>query len=279
MKPARECPRHRPVAQAFRAGALAAAVALSATVCHAQSVTLQQGLKGYSDCTAVSLWEPKTKKPADGAKQSVLYVRGTVTYAEKDEKTGKTTHRDSGNRVLLKFKLPDSLRGKKLARARLEVFVPKVTNLRMISEILCREVLQGWSAQADWANASPGRKWTAPGGTLDTRTDFKNGRQGGAVDSYAFWEYAGQWFPHKYRFLDCPAGGRWIDFNITPLAEKWLADPKSNHGVALVPISQGDRRFPNRMFIDIPSPASPDAARRPRLLLTSSRWPSRTWSA
>ena len=266
MRPARKRPRPDPVVHAFRAGLLAAAISFSAA-CHAQPVTLQQGLKGYSDCTAVSLWEPKTKQPADGVKQSVLYVRGTVAYAEKDEKTGKTTRRESGNRVLLRFKLPDSLKGKKLARARLEVFVPEVMNLRMINEILCREVLQAWTAQANWGNAAPGRKWTTPGGTLDTGTDYKNGRPAGAVDSYAFWEYAGQWFPHKYRFLDCPADGRWIDFNITPLVEKWLADPKSNHGVALVPISQRDQRFPNRMFIDIPSPASPNAARRPRLLL------------
>ena len=237
--------------------------------CLAETATLQQGADGYAGCTAQTLWEPKTAKPKEGAGDGMLCIRGTVTYSEKDEQTGKTRQRESANRVLLKFDLPSALRGKKLARARLEVFVPEVRRLRVINEILCREVTQPWTAGADWENAAPERKWSTPGGMLDAATDYDNGRPKGAVDSYAFWELNGQYFPHKYDFLQCPEGGKWIDFNVTPLARKWLNDPQANHGVALHPVSQGDRRgeFMNRMEIDIPSPGSAKAAHRPRLVM------------
>ena len=250
-------------------------VVVSASPARAETVTLQQGLKGYAGCTTATLWEPKTSKPKAGVSDEVLYIRGTVLYRQKyqavDAKTGtkvtRTRTRQQGNRVLVRFELPAELRQRKVLRARLELYCPQVKNVRMISEILCREVTQAWTADADWENAAPGTKWTTPGGTFDASTDYDNGRPKGAVDSIAFWEYEGRWFPHKYRFLAPPEGGCWISFNITPLLEKWLKDPKSNHGVALEPITQADRRFVNRMAIDIPSASSPDAAHRPRLLL------------
>jgi len=260
-------------AAAWAAVALAAADGLGGTV------TLQQGADGYAGCTGATLWEPKTAKPKDGVKPGVLYVRGTVGYRTrytadvKDPKTGqikkvaKTRYREAGNRVCLRFDLPKSLAGKKVRRARLEVFVPAVRRLKMINEILCREVTQAWTAQADWTRAAGGAKWTTPGGTMDLTTDYDNGRPKGAVDSYAFWEFKGQYFPHQYDFLLPAKAGQWIDFNVTPLVAKWLADPTRNHGVALEPITQGDKRFMNRMAIDIPSPTGADAAHRPRLVL------------
>ena len=119
------------------------ALTLSVAAC-ADTVTLRQGVDGYGGCAAATLWEPKTAKPKAGAADGVLYIRGTVgyrtPYEEKvvDKKTGKaktvkkTRYRESGNRVLLKFDLPAKLKGRKLLRARLEVFAPEVRKLRMI---------------------------------------------------------------------------------------------------------------------------------------------------
>ncbi len=238
---------HRPVGMRMLA---ALAVLLVAGACAAETVTLQQGAGGYGGCVTRTLWSAKAG-PADKAvgSRSVLAMRG------------------SANRLLLKFNLPESLRSKKVARARLAVFVPEAANLRMICEILCRQVREPWTADADWTRAAKGRSWKTPGGTVDTTTDYQRGRPAGAVDSHSLWEYDGKYFPHRYRFLGVPQGGKWIDFNVTPLVRKWLQDPAVNHGVALEPIGQADRRFPNRTVIDIPAADNPDRAHRPKLLL------------
>ena len=126
-----------------------------ATAAGAETLTLRQG-DSYTGCAATTLWEPTTAKPKGGVSDDALYIRGTVAYRTPyeeevvDKKTGKkkivkkTRYRESGNRVLLKFDLPARLRGRKLARARLEVFAPEVRKLRMINEILCREVTGAW---------------------------------------------------------------------------------------------------------------------------------------
>ena len=211
-------------------------------------MVLQQGAGGYGGCRSVTLWGPKAKR-AGQADEKFICLRGTRNIA------------------LIRFDLPESLRGRKLARARLEVFVPAARKLRMICEIRCREVREEWSPAANWLNRKPGVPWTAPGGMLDTRTDYGRGRPPGVLDSYSLWEYDGKYFPHKYRFLGVPEGGKWIDFHITPLVRKWLADPASNHGVALRPVNVPDRRFPNTAEMDIPSERHPDPSLRPRLVL------------
>jgi len=238
--------------RAGRLGVAAVAVAVvllpCARFCLGETVTLQQGLNGYAGCETRTLWGKTAKRPPQ-ASDACLYMRGT------------------SNRLLVKFRLPERLRGQRLARARLEVFLPEVKNLRMINETLCREVKQAWGRDADWTNAGAGRPWVRPGGTVDVETDYGRGRPKGAVDSYSLWEYDGRWFPHKYRFLGFAKGGKWVDFNVTPLARKWLKSPQDNHGVALEPIDQADKRFPNRLEADIPAATHPDAAHRPRLIL------------
>jgi len=202
---------------------------LSTTGLPAETVTLQQGRGGYDGCTAETLARAGGGRAAPG---------------------GSLAFRGSSHYVRLRFELPAALREKRLARARLEVFVPSVRTLRMICEIACREVLRPW-----------------PGGLVDQVTDYDNGRTPGVVDSCSLWEYAGQYFPHRYRFLGVPVGGKWIDFNVTPLVRKWLADPSGNHGLVLTGLQLGDRRFKNTAEIDLPGPAGKDAARRPKLVL------------
>ena len=226
------------------------AVVVAAGACPAETLNLQQGAEGYNGCATHTLWSAKAGPAGEtAAGKGVLAMRG------------------SANRLLLKFDLPESLRSRKVARARLAVFVPKAADLRMICEILCREVLQDWTADADWDSARPGQLWKTPGGATDRTTDYQRGRPAGAVDSESLWEYDGRYFPHRYRFLAVPEGGKWIEFNVTPLVRKWMEDPGANRGVVLEPIDQADRRFPNRTAIDIPGADSPDRAHRPRLLL------------
>ena len=195
----------------------------------AEAVVLQQGADGYGGCATETI-----SRDAGGQASApdVLAFRGSRNY------------------LRLRFELPPALRGRKLARARLEVFVPSVRKLRMICEIAAREVLRGW-----------------PGGLLDETTDLDNGRAPGVADSYSLWEYDGQYFPHRYRFLGVPEGGKWIDLNVTPLARKWLADPAGNRGVVLTGLQLGDRRFQNTAEIDLPGATSRDKAHRPRLVL------------
>ena len=215
---------------------------------NADTVVLQQGVGGYRGCRSATLWGPKAKKTGE-ADGKFLHLRG------------------SHNLVLVRFELPKDLRAKKLARARLQVFVPAVRKLRMICEIRCREVREDWDAAATWSNRKPGVPWTKPGGILDNSTDYRRGRPPGVLDSYSFWEYDGKYFPHRYRFLGVPEGGKWIDFHVTPVVRKWLAEPGSNHGLALQPVDVPDRRFPNTAEIDIPSERHPDPSLRPRLVL------------
>ncbi len=203
-----------------------------ASVLLGETVTLQQGAGGYDGCITETISRAGEGQAALGG---VMAFRGSRNY------------------LRLRFELPAEVRNKRLARARLEVFVPEARKLRMICEIACREVLRSW-----------------PGGLADMVTEYRAGRPPGAVDSYSLWELSGRYFPHKYAFLGVPAGGKWIDLNVTPLVRKWLADEKANRGVVLTGLHLGDRRF-NREIdaieIDIPGAASKDTAHRPRLVL------------
>ena len=201
-----------------------AGVALLSTA-WAETVTLQEGVGGYQGCATTTLWGQTARKPADPAPET-LRLRGV------------------GNQLFVAFNLPESLAAKKLARARLEVFVPAASKLRMICEIQCREL----------------RGEPVPIPT-------QQGRPPDVLDSYSLWEFNGQYFPHKYRFLGVPEGGKWIDFNVTAAARVRLKEPKPRVGFALQPIALGDKRFPNTAESDIPSEKAGDAAKRPRLIL------------
>jgi len=227
---------------------VAAFVCLAAASLQAETVVLQEGNQAYSGCRAATLWGAKAQKPGQ-LDAGTLYLRGT------------------GNNVLLRFEIPEALRQKKLAQARLEVFVPSARKLRMVAETTCREVLEPWGADADSSDASAGKPWKEPGGTFDRTTDCGRGRGPGVLDSYELWEFNGQYFPHKYKFLGVPEGGKWIVFNVTLAARKWFADPAANNGIALLAFGQADTRFPNTAEVDIPSPQNADKDKRPRLLL------------
>ncbi len=205
------------------------------------AVVLQQGRDGYAGCAAATFW---------GAEKA-------------DAPAGALALRGAQNQVFIKFDLPEEWRDRRVARARLEVFVPEVRHLRMICEIMCHQVEHPWEGRA-------GENVTGAvdtGGWLDGSTDYHRGRPPGVVDSFSLWEYDGKWFPHKLRRLGVPKGGRWIDFDITPLVKQWLSHPESNHGAALVPVNLPDHRFPNTAAMDLPGPEWPEADLRPRLVV------------
>ena len=218
------------------------------------AIVLQQGVspaKEYSGCRTATLW-PKPPAEAPAAGDEMLYLRG------------------ESNRLLLKFDLPADLKGRKLAAARLWVFLPKASKENRYCEIMCNGMLAAWDASATWTDATAEAKWQRPGGTFDEKTPYHNGRPTGTADSVEL--YAAN-HNHWYNLMDwlpvsVPEGGMWISFNVTPLAEKWLADPSGNFGVMLMPVRIEDKRMPNPWETDIPSATyRKDPTLRPKLEL------------
>ena len=89
-----------------------------------ETITLQQGAGGYDGCVTETI---SSDGKAQAAPAGAMALRGSRNY------------------LRLRFDLPAKLRSKRLARARLEVFVPEVRKLRMICEIACGEVQVGQS--------------------------------------------------------------------------------------------------------------------------------------
>ncbi len=192
--------------------------------------TLQQGMKGYSGCITRTI---VAGRPAKIEEKGILPLRG------------------SKHGFHVRFEMPANLAGKTLARARLELFLPAARKPNAFTELFCHEV-------------------TAEGETLklDEQTDFDNGRRPGAVDSVELFAPPHEgWQHYPWLPLGVPKGGKWIAFNITPLAEKWLKNPSANRGVVIVPTDCPKEKFPSTWEIDIPSAAGRVPARRPRLTL------------
>ena len=212
---------------AIKLVAISAMVLLGAAAAGAETVTLQQGAGGYTGCTTKTLLGKGQRPPAAG----IFPLRG------------------SKNRLHVRFEIAPELAKRRLARARLGLFLPAAKKPNFFTEIFCHEV-----------NAA---------GEPDEKTDYDNGRRPGAVDSVELfapphkgWQHF-PWLP-----LGVGDGGEWIEFNVTALVEKWLADPKTNHGVMLVPTDCPQEKSPSSWEIDVPSAeyaGKPEL--RPRLAL------------
>ena len=197
----------------------------------AETVTLQQGADEYAGCAAETLWGADVAEVDD---YSLLYLRG------------------AHNCFRVRFEIPADLADKTLARAQLRLFLPEARTPNTFTEIFCHEI------------TTPGEQIS-----VDEQTDYDNGRRPGAVDSVELFAPPGPGWKHfPYLPLGVPEGGKWIEFNITQLVEKWINDPTANHGVLLVPTDCPDRRFPSTWEIDIPSASFDDnATHRPKLLM------------
>ena len=196
------------------------------------TAALQQGLDGYAGCIASTRWG-----------------------ADVTDRAGDPGHlhlRGAHNTFFVRFEIPARLTRERLARARLCLFLPEARKTNMFTEIFCHEVTAGGDPP-----------------TIDERTDYDNGRRSGAVDSVELFAPPHKYWNHfPYLPLGVPEGGRWIEFNVTSLAEKWIKDPEANRGVLLVPTSCPDRRFPSKWEIDVPSADfEGDTSLRPKLVL------------
>jgi len=209
--------------------AIATAVIYPSAV-SAESITLQQGVEGYAGCTTKTLWGEEVKDKA--GVPGCLYMRG------------------ARNRLLVRFDIPKDFADKTLGHVRLCLFLPEARNANIYTEMFCHEVFDDGSMFA-----------------IDEETDYDKGRRPGAVDSVELFAPPGHnWKHFPYLPLGIPEGGKWIEFNITRLVEKWLKNPAVNHGVMLIPTNCPDERFPSTWAIDIPS-ASGNTEHRPKLVL------------
>lgn len=195
----------------------------------AAEIVLQQGHANYAGCKTGTVVQ--LTRPGDEPDDGVFRLRG------------------SRNSLQLRFEIPE-FEGV-LARARLMVFLPAARTANRFTEIFCHEVFTG------------GRQ-----PSFDEATDYDNGRRRGAVDSVELFAPAHEGWP-RFPFLPLgiPEGGRWIEFNITPLAEKWIRDKTSNHGVLLIPTDPPDLRLPSTWEIDVPTATSAAVSQRPKLVL------------
>ncbi len=209
-------------------------------------IVLQQGLDSYEGCKTAVIWGSKAKMPKE-KNAEILPLRGVES------------------RILVKFDL-QKMKGKKLARARLMLFAPSAT-VRTVCEICVSELMSPWDESADYENSKSGKKWISSGADFNKTSDYKNGRPIGCLDSESIWEYDGKYFSHRYAKMLVPKEGRWLSFNVSEAAKKWIADPASNNGVAVYAINLSDTRFPHNAVIDFPSPSSKDKIRRPKLVL------------
>jgi len=215
------------------AGLIAVLIAAEAGLADGATVTLQQGVDGYDGCRSRTVF-PGTGKVVRDVPKGVLPLRG------------------SGHHFFLRFIIPPQHRRKTLARARLMVFLPEARKPNSFTEIFCHEVITG------------GRDTT-----IDEVTDFGRGLRIGAVDSVELFSPVDgdSWRRQSFLPPAVPKGGRWIEFNVTPLVETWL-EGAPNHGLLLMPTDRPDHLHPSTWEIDIPAPDSPgDAALRPKLVL------------
>jgi len=218
--------------RSLNAGVVLAALAASAAPLPAETVVLQQGADGYKGC--------RTQTVTPGAGKIV-----------REEKPGQFSLRGSENHLFLRFDIPRAHAGKRLARARLMIFLPAARKPNAYTEIFCHGAASGNRDKS-----------------IDEITDYGNGRPIGAVDSVELFSPVASpgWAVHPYLPLGVPKGGKWISFNVTPLAEKWLAGGL-NWGVVLVPTGRADGQYPSSWEIDVPAAGHAEAKHRPKLVL------------
>lgn len=192
-----------------------------------ETVTLQQGLNNYTGCSTRTM---EGTRPLDAHDDGYFHLRG------------------SRYNLHIKF---DGLPQLTPVRARLMLFLPSARNANRFTEIFCHAAITG------------GRELS-----YDEVTDYDNGRPRGAVDSVELFAPGHEGWPNfPFLPLGVPDGGRWIEFNITPLFENWLSGDEKNNGVMLLPADPPDRLVPSAWEIDVPAATHPNTELRPKLFL------------
>jgi len=220
----------------------------------AEVLVLQQGVSppGYAGCADTTLVKGGGKAARLTGAEPALALAGTA------------------NRLLLRFELPATLKGKRIDSAELQLFLPHIKGFKTTHvEFTCSRVLEEWTDRADWTGNGKGGIWTVPGGTCETETDFHNGRPKGAMDSETFFAPpATYWVPPTWLPAYLPEGGRWVTFDVTPAVEGWLKGSAPNRGLCVSGIRVPDKRFKNTATSAVPSADyAKDKSLRPKLVL------------
>jgi hypothetical protein len=154
---------------------------------------LQQDVDGYGGTTDtyVSLSDPNTNLNSP-PKPPRLHVKG-----------------DGSSVSLIRFDLPEQLRGRIIVSATLEL-LSRYRDKPLSSMVGVHSLHKSWlEDQATWVNATSSTPWTLPG----------------------IWPADCDLTPSDQQELT--ESGVWSKFDVTQLVDDWLADPSSNNGVML----------------------------------------------
>jgi hypothetical protein len=160
------------------------------------TLTLQEGLNGYTGATDTTLssWEPNAPQGAEN--------RLRLFYS----KSNQTTQMSPVARFDLSF-MPPSAR---VQTAILRLHVPSTPPYDIRAR--ARGLLRAWDENtATWEVAAAGQPWSEPGA------------RGDGTDRT---EWAGGW----QRIAE---GGRWYEFDVTPLAQQWAGQSAANYGIVI----------------------------------------------
>ncbi|MDH7486744.1 MAG: DNRLRE domain-containing protein, partial [Anaerolineae bacterium] len=199
----------------------------------AESVTLQQGVAGYTGTADVTIsrWSPGTPNPND----ALLRLRSS-----RDDPF--TTIYDVYS-ILIRFDLSHLPSGMVVQDARLRLYAVDRT-LEDRLRISAYELLRPWNeAQATWNQPLAGQWWVEPGANGEG-----SDRAARRTDIELLYEL-----------------NLWYEFELTPLVQRWLDDPGSNYGVLLRDINVKNLSY------SLASSEYPQVPFRPQLVIVYTR--------
>lgn len=135
------------------------------------------------------------------------------------------------DRFLIKFNLPDELKGKQILSAQLVFYVWNQSNYHDNEFLKIYAVARPWEENsATWQNAAAGKLWTAPGGDAELTTPV-------AViphqSEQANWDHT---------FYPCA--------NITALVQQWTDNARVNYGLLVINDGQTEIGFKASEYSD-----------------------------
>ena len=164
---------------------------------------LQQDSEGYGGTTDTYITQADPNANFDSPpKPPRLHVKGDGSYVS-----------------LLRFELPEQLRGRIIVSATLELLT-RYRDKPLSSVVGVYPLLKPWlEDQATWVNATQSEPWTLPG----------------------IWPADCELTPVDEQELT--DAGLWTKFNVTQLVDEWLANPGNNNGMLLRSGSSGSVVF------------------------------------
>jgi hypothetical protein len=160
------------------------------------TLTLQEGLNGYVGTTDTTLdsWEPQVAQ-GDDNRLRLFYSKPKLTTQMAPA---------------IRFDLSLLPSAAQVQAATLRLYVPSTPLYDLRARVL--GLLRPWDENtATWEVAAPGQPWSVPG-AFGVGTDRT--------------EWAGAW----QRIAE---GGRWYEFDVTPLAQQWALQRPGNFGMIL----------------------------------------------